>query len=321
MRRTFLKTLVAGGALLTAPALRAQANYPAKPIRIVVPFSPGAASDGVGRVLADVLGGRLKQSVIVDNRPGAFGQVAAQLVARAPADGYTVFLTSNTTHSANPHLYRSLPYDAVKDFAPVVRVGWFPFVLVVPPALPVNTVQQFIAYAKANPDKLAYGTPNSTSLVVMETICRRAQLSIQRVPYKSSPEAILDLSAGRLQVMVSDLNTAAPQIKGGKLKALGMTLARRSPLLPNVPPIAEALPGIDLAGWSGMFVPAATPKAIVERLSREIIGIVSQPDMRAKLATVGVEVDPLAPEPFGRFVLEQIDLWGRLVQAAGIEPE
>jgi tripartite-type tricarboxylate transporter receptor subunit TctC len=299
----------------------AQEKYPAKTIRIVVPFSPGAASDGVGRLLADALSTRLKQSVIVENRPGAFGQVAAQLVARSAPDGYTLFLTSNTTHSANPHLYKSLPYDAIKDFDPVVRVGWFPFVLVVTPGLPVNTTAQLVAYAKANPDELMYGTPNSTSLVVMETIAQKAQASIGRVQYKSSPEAVMDLTAGRLQVMVSDFNTAAPQVKAGKLRALGVTMARRSPLLPSVPPIAETLPGIDVAGWSGIFAPARTPKEIVQRISKEVIEIVSQPAMRAKLATVGVEVDPLPPEAFGKFVREQIDLWGKLIKAAGIEPE
>jgi tripartite-type tricarboxylate transporter receptor subunit TctC len=307
-------------AIASACAL-AQSGYPSKPIRIVVPFSPGAASDGAARLLADALAARLKGSVIVENRPGAFGQIAAQLVARSAPDGYTLFLTSNTTHSANPHLYRSLPYDPIKDFEPVVRVGWFPFVLVVAPSLPVNTTAQLIAYAKANPDRLVYGTPNSTSMVVMETINRKAQVSIGRVQYKSSPEAVMDLTAGRLQVLVSDLNTAAPQVKAGKLRALGVTMARRSALLPSVPPIADALPGIDMAGWSGMFAPAATPKELVQRVAREVIDIVSQPDMRAKLGTVGVEVDPLGPEPFGRFVREQLALWGTLIKAAGIEPE
>jgi tripartite-type tricarboxylate transporter receptor subunit TctC len=321
MRRGVWAALAACVLAIASACAFAQGNYPNKPIRIVVPFSPGAATDGVGRLLADALGARLKGNVIVENRPGAFGQIAAQLVARSAADGYTLFLTSNTTHSANPHLYRSLPYDPIKDFEPVVRLGWFPFVLVVTPSLPVNTTAQLIAYAKANPDKLVYGTPNSTSLVVMETINRKAQVSIGRVQYKSSPEAVMDLAAGRLQVLVSDFNTAAPQIKAGKVRALGVTRARRSALLPSVPPIADALPGIDMAGWSGIFAPAGTPKEIVQRVAREVIEIVSQPDMRAKLATAGVEVDPLGPEPFGRFVREELSVWGNLIKAAGIEPE
>ena len=321
MLRNLLAIVIAGLLVVAAVPAWAQGKYPARTIRIVVPFAPGAASDGVGRLLADALSARLRQSVIVENRPGAFGQVAAQLVARSAPDGYTLFLTSNTTHSANPHLYRSLPYDAVKDFEPVARIGWFPFVLVVTPELPVKTTAQFVAYARANPDKLMYGTPNSTSLVVMETIAQKAQASLGRVQYKSSPEAVMDLAAGRLQAMVSDVNTAGPQIKAGKLRALGVTMARPSPLLPGVPPIAETLPGIDVAGWSGLFAPAGTPKEIVQLVAKHVIEIVSQPEMRAKLGTVGVEVDPLPPEAFGKFVRDQIDLWGRLVRAAKIEPE
>jgi tripartite-type tricarboxylate transporter receptor subunit TctC len=321
MRRAALAVFAAYVIGMASIPAWSQGNYPAKPIRIVVPFSPGAASDSAGRVLAEMLTVRLKQSVIVENRPGAFGQIAAQAVARSAPDGYTLFLTSNTTHAANPHLYRSLPYDAIKDFEPVARVGWFPFVLVVTPGLPVTTTAQFIAYAKANPDKLMYGTPNSTSLVVMETINRKAQVSIGRVQYKSSPEAVVDLVAGRLQVMVSDLNTAVPQVKAGKLRALGVTMARGSPLLPGVPPIAEALPGIDVAGWSGIFAPAGTPKDIVQRLSRELVDIVSQPDMRAKLGSTGIEVDPLPADAFARFVRDQLNVWGNLIRAAGIEPE
>jgi tripartite-type tricarboxylate transporter receptor subunit TctC len=310
-------------ALLAAASLPgwAQRGYPAKPIRIIVPFAAGSASDGAGRLLAEALGVRLGQSIVVEPRPGAFGQIAAQVAARSAPDGYTLFLTTNTTHSANPHLYRKLPYDAIADFQPVARIGRFPFLLVVTPGLPVNSTAQLVAYAKANPGALSYGTPNSTSLVVMETIKRLGQVSIERVQYKSSPEAVLDLAAGRLQVMISDFATAVPQVKAGKLRALGVTTARRSPLLPSAPPIAEALPGIDTAGWLGVFVPAGTPSEIVQRLSRELLTVLAQPDMRARLGSVGVELDPLPTEPFGRFVREQIDEWGRLIRAAGIEPE
>ena len=321
MLRAALAALTA--CLLAATSLPGwtQRPYPSKPIRIIVPFAAGSASDGAGRLLADALGARLKQSIVVEPRPGAFGQIAAQVAARSAPDGYTLFLTTNTTHSANPHLYRTLPYDAIKDFDPVARIGMFPFLLVVTPGLPVNSTAQLIAYAKAHPDALSYGTPNSTSLVVMETIKRLGQVSIERVQYKSSPEAVLDLAAGRLQVMISDFATAVPQVRAGKLRALGVTTARRSALLPSAPPIAEALPGIDTAGWLGVFVPAGTPNAIVQRLSRELLDVLAQPEMHAKLGSVGVELDALPQEPFGRFVREQIEEWGRLIRAAGIEPE
>jgi tripartite-type tricarboxylate transporter receptor subunit TctC len=317
-----LRAVLVVGLLAIAPAQGwAQGSYPTKPIRIVVPFAPGSATDGAGRLLAAALSARLGQNVLVENRAGAFGQIAAQAVARSAPDGYTLFLTTNTTHSANPHLYRKLPYDPIKDFAPVARIGRFPFMLVATPGLPVKTTAELIAYARSHPDTLTYGTPNSTSLVVMETIKRKGQVSIQGVQYKSSQEAVLDLSAGRLQVMISDFGTAVPQVKAGKLRALGVTTAERSTLMPAVPPIADAVPGIDAAGWLGMFVPAGTPDAVVQLLARELLEIVSQPDMRARLGNVGLEVDPLGPEPFARFVREQIDLWGNLIRAAGIEPE
>ncbi len=317
-----LRTVLVAGLLAAAPAQGgAQGAYPAKPIRIIVPFAAGSATDGAGRLLASALSARLGQNVLVENRAGAFGQIAAQAVTRSAPDGYTLFLTTNTTHSANPHLYRKLPYDAIKDFVPVARIGRFPFMLVVTPGLPAKSTAELIAYAKSHPDALTYGTPNSTSLVEMETIKRLGQVSIQGVQYKSSPEAIVDLSAGRLQVMISDFGTAVPQVTAGKRRALGVTTAKRSTLMPAVPPIADAVPGIDAAGWLGMFVPAGTPDTVVQRLAGELLDIASQPDMRARLGSVGVEVDPLGPQPFARFAHEQIDMWGELIRAAGIQPE
>ena len=314
---------IAGALVAGIFALAAQAaeRYPAKPIRLIDPFAAGSATDATARILAQELTDRLQQNLVVENRAGAFGQIAAQAVARSAPDGYTLFITSNTTHSANPHLYRTLPYDPVKDFEPVVKIGVLPFLLVVTPSLPVNSTAELLAYARAHPQALAYGTPNSTSLVVTETIKHLAQVSMQRVQYKASPEAVLDLTAGRLQVMVADLTTAAPQVKAGKLRVLGVTTAKRTALLPAVPPIADAVPGVDLAGWFGVFAPAGTAKEIVDRLSGEFLEILSRPDMKARLASVGVEVDPLGPEAFGRFVREQIERWGRVIRAAGIEPE
>jgi tripartite-type tricarboxylate transporter receptor subunit TctC len=318
MVRVALMLLVAS---LAGAAAAAADRYPSRPIRIIVPFAAGSATDATARILGHELSDRLGQNVVVENRAGAFGQIAAQAVARSAPDGYTMFVTSNTTHSANPHLYRTLAYDPVKDFEPVVKIGLLPFLLVVTPSLPVNSTAELIAYAKSHPDALSYGTPNSTSLVVTETIKHVAQVSIERVQYKASPEAILDLTAGRLQVMVADLTIAMPQVKAGKLRVLGVTTAKRTALLPSAPPIADALPGIDLAGWFGIFVPARTPKEIIERLSRELLDILSRPDIKSRLAGVGVEADPLGPEDFGRFVREQIERWGRLIRAAGIQPE
>jgi tripartite-type tricarboxylate transporter receptor subunit TctC len=321
MVRAAMVALLAGLAGSVMPAAQAAERYPSKPIRVIVPFAAGSATDATARILAQELAKRLDQSVVVENRAGAFGQIAAQAVARSAPDGYTVFITSNTTHSANPHLYRTLPYDPIKDFEPVVKIGLLPFLLVVTPSLPANSTAELVAYARAHPEALAYGTPNSTSLVVTETIKHLAQVSIERVQYKASPEAVLDLTAGRLQVMVADLTIAMPQVKAGKLRVLGVTTAKRTALLPSAPPIADAVPGVDLAGWFGVFVPAGTPQEIVERLSKELLDALSKADIRKRLAGVGVEADPLGPEAFGRFVREQIERWGRLIRAAGIQPE
>jgi tripartite-type tricarboxylate transporter receptor subunit TctC len=193
--------------------------------------------------------------------------------------------------------------------------------LVVTAGLPVETTAQLIAYAKAHPGTLAYAAANSTSLVGAETINVIAGTDLLRVSYKSSPEAILDLTAGRLQVMVADFVTAIPHVKAGKLKVLGITTARRSSLLPEVPPIADTLKGFDLTSWNGLFAPAGTPQLVVARVARETLAILSRPDLRKRLAVIGFEVDPLGPEPFGRYVRDQVAYWGKLVRAARIEPE
>jgi len=319
--RTSLLYALAAALMLLGTDLRAAEPYPAKPIRLVVPFAAGSATDSVGRILAQELSQRLGQNVLVENRPGANGQLAATFVAKSAPDGYTLFMTTNTSHAANPHLYKTLPYDPVRDFEPIARVGTLPFMLVVTAGLPVETTAQLIAYAKAHPGTLAYAAANSTSLVGAETINVIAGTDLLRVSYKSSPEAILDLTAGRLQVMVADFVTAIPHVKAGKLKVLGVTTARRSSLLPEVPPIADTLKGFDLTSWNGLFAPAGTPQPVVARVARETLAILSRPDLRKRLAAIGFEVDPLGPEPFGRYVRDQVAYWGKLVHAARIEPE
>ncbi|HWQ39329.1 MAG TPA: tripartite tricarboxylate transporter substrate binding protein [Burkholderiales bacterium] len=295
--------------------------YPAKPVKLVVPFAPGSATDSAGRLLASELGQRLGQSVVVENRAGANGQIAAALVAKSAPDGYTLFMTTNTTHSANPHLYRTLPYRPLEDFAPIARVGTLPFMLVVTPGLPVDNTAEFIAYARANKGKLSYGTASSASLVGAETLNAMADLDLIRVGYKASPQAILDLAAGRLQVMVADFTTAMPQVRAGKLKVLGVTTAQRSALLPDVPAIGETLKGYDLTSWNGVFAPAGTPGDIVARIEREMLSILAQPQIRRRFADIGFEVDALDAASFARFLHSEIEHWGRLVRAAKIEAE
>jgi tripartite-type tricarboxylate transporter receptor subunit TctC len=307
--------------LLTLPTPALADPYPSKPIKLVIPFAAGSATDSAGRVIAQALSQRLGQGVIVDNRPGANGQIAAMLVAGSPADGYTLFMTTNSTHSANPHLYKTLPYDAIKDFEPVARVGTLAFMLVVNPELAAGSTKEFIAYALAHPGALSYGTASTASLIGAETINAMAHTDTVGVSYKASPQAILDLVAGRLQFMVADFATAIPQVKTGKLKVLGVTTARPSALLPGVPPIADTLKGYDMTSWNGLFVPAATPQEIVARLEKETLAALAQADVKDRLAAIGFDVEPLNAAAFKRYVREQLDTWGKLIRAAKLQPE
>jgi tripartite-type tricarboxylate transporter receptor subunit TctC len=302
------------------PQTLAQA-YPSKPIKLVIAFAAGSATDSAGRILAQELSQRLGQNVIVENRAGANGQIAAVFVARSAADGYTLFMTTNSTHGANPHLYKILAYDPIRDFEPIARVGTLPFMLVVNPELLANSTAEFVAYAKAHPGELSYGTASTASLVGAETINHLAGLDLVRVGYSSSPQAILDLVAGRLQVMVADFTTAMPHVKAGKLRVLAVTTAKHTSLLPEVPPIAETLAGFDLTSWNGIFAPAGTPKDILARLEHEILDILSRADIRKKFAAIGFEIDPMNTREFNRYVREQIAYWGKLVRDAGIPPE
>jgi tripartite-type tricarboxylate transporter receptor subunit TctC len=306
---------------VTLPTPALADNYPSKPIKLVVPFAAGSATDSAGRVVAQALSQRLGQNVIVDNRPGANGQIAALLVAGSPPDGYTLFMTTNSTHSANPHLYKTLPYDPIKDFEPVARVGTLAFMLVVNPELPAGNTKEFIAYAAARPGQLSYGTASTASLVGAETINAMARTDTVGVSYKASPQAILDLIAGRLQFMVADFATAMPQVKTGKLKVLGVTTTTPSALLPGVPPIADTLKGYDMTSWNGLFVPATTPPEIVARLERETLAALAQAEVKDRLAAIGFDVEPLNATAFKRYVREQLDTWGKLIRAAKLQPE
>ena len=320
--RGILIALAAVCIVAAAPCMSAEpTNYPSRPIRLVVPFAAGSATDSMARILAQELGQRLGQNVVVDDRPGAFGQIAAVFVAKSKPDGYTIFVTTNTTHSANPHLYKSLPYDPVKDFEPVARTATLPFMLVVNPALPVKSTAEFIAHARANPGKLAYASASSTSLVAAESLNTQARITMTGVTYKSSPQAMLDVVSGEVPVMVADFATALPHMAGGRVKVLGVTTAKRSVLVPDAPPIGDTVKGFDVTSWNGLFVPVGTPKFIVERLARETLDILGRKDVVDRLATIGFEVDPLGSNDFSQYLRAQLDYWGRLIRDAGIKPE
>jgi tripartite-type tricarboxylate transporter receptor subunit TctC len=314
------RLLVAAVTLLCAGAALAQA-WPSRPIRLVVPFAAGSATDSAGRLFAQALGERLGQAVVVENKAGANGQVAAIAVAGSAPDGYTLFMTTNSTHSANPHLVRNLGYDPVRDFVPIARVGMLPFMLVVHPGLPAQTTAEFLAYAKARPGELSYGTASTASMVGAETLNAMAGLKLEKVGYKSSPQAILDLAAGRLQVMVSDFTTAMPHVRSGKLRVLAVTTATRSALLPEVPAIAESLPGFDMTSWNGIFAPAHTPPDIVARVEKESLRVLADRELQSRFAMIGFEIAPLDAAGLDRYVKGEIAHWGKLVRAANIQPE
>mgnify|MGYP000847630923 CR=1 FL=1 len=306
---------------LVATTAAAQ-SYPTQPITLVVPFAAGSGTDAVARVVAKGLGERLGQQVLVDNRAGASGQIAAQFVASAKPDGYTLMMTTNTTHSANPALFRKLRYDPIKGFTPITRVGELPFAVVVNEKLPVKTLPDLIALAKSKPGKLSYGTPNSTSLVASETIKRLAGIDVVGIPYKSSPQALTELIGGNIDMYVVDLGSGGAMIKANKVHVLATTNTNGSKMLPGVPPIAQTLKGFDLTSWNGILGPAGLPRPIVDKLNTEILAVLADKGVQEQLLQLGFEVWPSkSPDEFAKYLSEQLDHWGSLIKQAAIQPE
>jgi tripartite-type tricarboxylate transporter receptor subunit TctC len=317
---TRLSALMLAGALFTGAA-HAQA-YPSKTVTLILPFAAGSATDTSTRIIAQQLSTALGQPVVIENKPGANGMIAANYVARSAPDGYTLFVTTNTSHSAAPSLMKNITYDPVKDFTPIARTGNIPFMLVVNPDTPAKTVAELTAYAKANPGKLTYASGSSGAIVMGATYARRAGIDVLHVPYKSSPPAITDLLAGRVSMMFIDVLTGLPHVQAGKLRALGMSTKDRSSLLPDMPSMQEAgVPDFDINSWQGWLGPANMPKDVVTRLNAEIRKIIENPDMKKQLAERGMDAFSGTPEQFGKFVEEQLVVWTKLIKDAGIEPE
>ncbi|WP_029046276.1 tripartite tricarboxylate transporter substrate binding protein [Cupriavidus sp. amp6] len=321
--KTAFASLVLGcaAALFAAPALAAD-EFPSKPLRLVVPFAAGSGTDAVARLTAKYLGESLQQPVVVDNKPGANGTIAAEFVAKAPADGYTLFMTTNTTHSANPSLMKQLRYDPVKDFTPVSRMGNLPFMLVVNPQLPVKTLREFIDYARAHPG-MSYASGNSTGIVAGATLSKMAGLKMLHVPYKSTPPAMTDVMGGQVQAMFVDFAAGIANVRAGKLRALAVTTAQRSALLPDLPPVSSApeLKGFDITSWNGVFAPAGVPAPVVERLNRELVAIATSKQHAAQFHALGFEPFGSTPAELNQFVVAELQKWSRLVKDAGIQPE
>ena len=324
-RRHFsLATLAAALALgSAAPALHAQAvKYPERPVNFIVPFAAGSATDQLARALGQSLTEQTRQAVVVDNKAGASGMLAAQAAARAPADGHTVLITTNTTHAANEHLYKKLAYDPVKDFAPVTGLGKGGQVLVVRADAPYKNVAELLAQAKKAPGKLSFGSGSSSSRVAGEMFKQLSGTDILHVPYKSNPMAVTDLLGGQIDLMITDTATGVPQIKAGKLRALGVSTTQRIPLLPEVPTLDEAgVKGYDMGYWFAAYVPAATPAPVVARLREIMVAAAKSSAAKAFFDASGAEAWTTTSEELARFQAAETAKWGRVIKAAGIEPE
>jgi tripartite-type tricarboxylate transporter receptor subunit TctC len=315
-----LSACVAAAVIAIAPAAAQGPDYPTKPIRIVVPFPAGGATDLFARAAAQKMTEAWGQSVVVDNRPGAGGNIGTELVAKALPDGYTLEMGTVGTHAINASLYAKMPYDHVKDFAPIILVAGVPNVLVVHPSVPANSVQELIAYLKANPGKVNFASSGSGTSIHLSGELFKVMAGVQmtHIPYKGSAPALQDLLGGQVQLMFDNLPPSLPQIKAGKLRALGVTSTARAPALPEVPTIAESgLPGFDASSWFGLLAPAGTPPAIVAKINAEIAKWLATPEAKEKLLAAGANAAGGTPDDFARHIAAETAKWAKVVKESG----
>jgi tripartite-type tricarboxylate transporter receptor subunit TctC len=320
MQARKLLTMAAAAAAALAVGAACAQGYPSRPVKIVVPFAAGGVADITARVLAQKMTEDFGQQALVENRPSAGGIVASEAVAKAEPDGYTLLLITNG-NAVSASLFKSLPYDAVKDFAPVSTVGFFDMVLVVDPASKIGSVRELIAFAKANPNKLNIGTinPGSTQHLAAELFKSMSGIDAQVVPFKATPSVITALKGGDIQAAFEFLTPVLGQIKGGTLKALAVTPERRYPGLPEVPTVAEAgVPGYQASSWNGIAAPAKTPKAVIDRLNREVNSALATPEVKKRLQELGVEARPGTPEALGALLVSDIAKWKAVIERANI---
>lgn len=299
------------------------AVYPAKPIRLIVPLTAGGPTDSLARIIAVPLGEALGQPLIIDNRPGAGGNIGAEMAAKSPADGYTLFMGTSGPLSINTSLYPKLGYNPIRDFAPVILAASAPFVVAVNPSLPVKSLKELIALAKARPGQLNYGSvPGSASHLSTELFKSMAAVNIQHIPYKGAAPATTDLITGQIQVSLASTPGAVPQVRAGKIKALGVTSARRIGKLPDVPTVAEAaLPGYEASVWYGIVAPANTPREIVMRLNQETAKIIAERSHRERMLAGDFEPTSNTPEEFGAFIKSETEKWGKVIKTSGARLE
>jgi tripartite-type tricarboxylate transporter receptor subunit TctC len=315
-----IRVLLAACAALWLGAPLAQTNYPTKPIRFIVTFPPGGSSDLIARALATVLSDRLRQQVLVENRPGAGGNIGMEFVAKAAPDGYTMGLGAAGALAANVSLYKKMPYDPVKDFAPVSNVAFVPFFLVAKSALPANDLRELVALASAKPGQLmlGYGGNGTAMHLSGELFKLMAKVQLTNVPYKGSGPAAMDAVAGQLDLAVVDVASAIAQVKAGRLKAIAVTSARRVSVAPDVPTFAEAgLAGYEATGWFGVVMPAGTPGEIIGRMNGELVAALKRGEIRERVIAAGAEPSPSTPQEFGALIRDEIAKWAEVVKASG----
>ena len=302
--------------------LAAQAQYPNKPIRVIVPFPGGSATDTITRILANSVSQSIGQPLVVEDKAGADGAIAAGEVAKAAPDGYTLLMATNSPMAAVPALKKQPPYDPVADFTPITDVGRYTFFLFVHPGVPAKTFAELIAYAKANPGKLNYATGNTTGIVSFAQINSLAGIDMVHVPYKGEPAGIADLVAGRVQLMLATPTTGLAHVKDGRMRAMVTTLSKRSALMPDVPTIAEAgMPQFSITSWAALFGPARMPREVLERLHREFTAAMARPEVQAAMDKQAFALSPSMPAELAQFVKEQIESYRRILRAAGVQPE
>ena len=305
-----------------APAALSQ-PYPSHVVKIVVPFAAGSATDIMARIMADEFRMAFDQPFIVENKPGASAQIGAEQVAQSPPDGYTLFITTNTSHSANPYLFKKINYDPIKDFTPIANIMRIPVVIVADPKLPVKTLQDLVTYAKANPGKVSFGYGNSIGQVVGASFAKRTGLDVITVPYKSSPQALSDVVGGQVNYAVTDMAAGQAMVTSGRVRALGVSSKKRSPLMPDLPAMSETpgLEGFEVIAWVGLLGPAKMPKDIVDKLNAVVRKALAKPEVREKIASFAAEPAPGTPDELAEFVKEQLASWGKSIKEAGIQPE
>ena len=321
MLKALCRTLVVACLAVTPLLATGQTPFPSKPIRIVVPFGPGSATDTISRMLGDKAGKALGTTFVIDNKPGANGLIAAREVVAAPKDGYTIIVSSNSAHAANVYLYRNLGYDPVKDFTPITGLTTNPHVLVVRPDLPIHNMRELIEYGKANPGKLNMGNGNTGSLANASLVRTMGGFTGVDVAYKSAPAAVTDLLGGRVDFLSTDFFIVNDFIRTGKLRAIGVTSKNRLPALPDVPAVAETIPGYELNGWVAAFAPAGTPPDVIAKLNKAFTAFVNSPEFQKYTDQQGMLGFATTPEELGRFQKEQVVKWAEVLEKAGVPRE